>query len=169
MQMHGAAHQSAAAWAWKARPRACSHGRNHMQSTSSFLQIACVDYRQWWWTRSCLKHLYQRLSKACRRRRNANAGVLHRSDLGFCVSLPTGDNRASMAHAATGRGSTSCNEADHRLFPAALALVFEELRRVPFGRAADFADYHDRGGLGITQKHIQHVDEIGALDRIAAD
>src|ERR1700739_3719805 len=113
MQIDGAVHQSATIARWKARPRACSHERNHMQSTSSLLRIACVDYRQWWGTRSSLQHLYQRLSKASRRLKNAKAGVLHRSDLRFCVSPPTEDNRASVAHAAAGRGSTSCNEADY--------------------------------------------------------
>src|ERR1700742_4302479 len=74
-----------------------------------------------------------------------------------------------MAHAPAGRGGDAGNEADHRLLAAALGLVLEELRRILLGRAADLADHDDRGGLLIGQEHFQHVDEFGALDRVAAD
>jgi hypothetical protein len=38
-----------------------------------------------------------------------------------------------------------------------------------FGRTADFADHDDRFGFIIVQEQIEHVDELGALDRVAAD
>src|SRR4026207_1462879 len=37
------------------------------------------------------------------------------------------------------------------------------------GGAADLPDHHDRGRLGIGLEEPQHVDEVGAGDRIAAD
>ena len=68
-----------------------------------------------------------------------------------------------------GRGGAAGDEADHRLLAAALRLVLDELRRVLLGRAADLADHHDRLGLVVGQEHFEHVDELGALDRVAAD
>ena len=52
---------------------------------------------------------------------------------------------------------------------ALLRLVLEELRGVFFGRAADLADHDDRLGLGVGEEHFEHVDVLGALDRVAAD
>src|ERR1700685_1012344 len=61
------------------------------------------------------------------------------------------------------------DETDSRFLPSARSFVLEEFRRVFLGRAANFAD-HDNGlGRFIGQKHFQDLDEIGALDRIAAD
>src|SRR6202171_3005802 len=121
------------------------------------------------WTRSSLQHVDQRLSKPCRRSRNANAGGFHRSDLGCGIPLAAGDDRSGVAHAAAGRGGASGNEADHRLLAAALGLVLDELRGVFFRGAADLADHDDGFGRRIGQEQFKHGDEIGALDRIAAD
>src|SRR5665213_243091 len=74
-----------------------------------------------------------------------------------------------MAHAPARRRSAPGNKADHGLLAAALGLVFEKLRGVLLGRTADFADHHDRLRLRIAQEHLQHRDELGALDRVAAD
>ena len=68
-----------------------------------------------------------------------------------------------------GRRGAAGDEADHGLLAAALGLVLEKLRGVLFGRAADLADHHDRLGLRVGEEHLQHGDEFGALDRIAAD
>jgi hypothetical protein len=48
-------------------------------------------------------------------------------------------------------------------------LVLDELRRVFLGRAADLADHDDRLGSRRRQEQFEHVDEVGAVDRIAAD
>ena len=48
-------------------------------------------------------------------------------------------------------------------------LVGEELRRLLLGLAADLADHDDRLGLVVGQEELEHVDEVGAVDRIAAD
>src|SRR5690606_36805698 len=58
---------------------------------------------------------------------------------------------------------------DHRLLATALGFVLEELSRIFFSRAADFTDHDDRLGFVVGQEHFQHVDELGALDRVAAD
>src|SRR5215467_13501794 len=74
-----------------------------------------------------------------------------------------------MAHATPGRRRAAGNEADHRLLAPALGLVLEELRCVFLGRSADLADHDDRPGCFISKKHLQHGDEVRALDRVAAD
>src|SRR6201994_1940149 len=74
-----------------------------------------------------------------------------------------------MAHAAAGRGSDAGDESDHRFLAAALGFVLDELGGVFLGRTADLADHDDRGGLVVGQELLQHVDELGALDRVAAD
>ena len=47
--------------------------------------------------------------------------------------------------------------------------ALEEIGRVLLGAAADLADHDDAFGLGIAEEHLQAVDEVGAVDRIAAD
>ncbi len=74
-----------------------------------------------------------------------------------------------MAHAAARRRRTAGDEAGHRLLAATLGFVAQELGGVFFGRAADFADHDDRLGGFVGQEHFQDVDELGALDRVAAD
>ena len=74
-----------------------------------------------------------------------------------------------MAHAAARRGGAAGDEADDRLAAAALRFVGEELRGVLLGAAADLADHDDRLGLVVGEEHLEHVDELGALDRVAAD
>ena len=85
------------------------------------------------------------------------------------VALAAGDDRAGVAHAAAGRRGPAGDEADHRLLAAALGLVLEELRGVLLRRAADLADHDDRVGRLVVEKQLEHVDEIHALHRIAAD
>src|SRR3546814_5916948 len=41
--------------------------------------------------------------------------------------------------------------------------------RLLLGRTADLADHDDALGLVVGQEHLQHLDEVGAVDRIAAD
>ena len=68
-----------------------------------------------------------------------------------------------------GRRGAAGDEADDRLGAAALRLVLQELRRVLLGLAADLADHDDRLGLVVGEEQFERVDEIHALDRIAAD
>src|SRR5690606_16852624 len=87
--------------------------------------------------------LHQRLSEPRRRRRNLDACPLHRLDLAFRAALATGDNRAGMAHGAAFGRRTARDEAGHRLLPAALCLVENELCGILLGGAADLADHDD--------------------------
>uniref|UniRef100_A0A0N5A4I4 NAD-specific glutamate dehydrogenase n=1 Tax=Parastrongyloides trichosuri TaxID=131310 RepID=A0A0N5A4I4_PARTI len=104
-----------------------------------------------------------------RRRRDADARGLHRSDLGFRIALAARDDGAGVAHGAALGRRAARDEAGHRLLTALLGFVDQELGGVFFSRAADFADHDDRLGFIVGEEHFQHVDELGALDRIAAD
>ncbi len=110
--------------------------------------------------------LHHRAAERGRAFGDVDAGRTHRLDLGRRGVAPAGDDRAGMAHAPPGRGGDAGDEADDRL----LHLVArEELGGVLLGAAADLADHDDRLGLGVGQEHLQHVDEVGALHRVAAD
>src|SRR5262249_35622483 len=61
------------------------------------------------------------------------------------------------------------DKANHRLGAAALGLRFYEFRRVLLGRAANFPDHDDGVGGRVGKEHFKHRDELGSLDRIAAD
>src|SRR5665213_1485837 len=98
-----------------------------------------------------------------------NSSRFHRCGLGTGVTLAAGDNRAGVTHAAPGRCGYPGDKTDRRLLAAALGFVLEELGGIFLGRTADLADHHDRGGLGVRQEHFKYSDELGALDRIAAD
>ena len=100
---------------------------------------------------------------------DGNSSRFHRRDLALGVALAARDDRAGMAHAAARRRRAAGDEADDRLLAPALRLVGEELRGVFLGAAADLADHDDRLGLVVGEEHLEHVDELGALDRIAAD
>src|SRR5688572_27414493 len=100
---------------------------------------------------------------------DGNSSRLHRRDLRFRVALAARDDGAGMAHAAARRRGAAGDEADGRLFAPALGLIGEELRGILLGAAADLANHDDALGLVVGQEHLEHVDEFGALDRVAAD
>ena len=76
-----------------------------------------------------------------------------------------GDDGAGVAHAAARRRRLAGDEGDDRL----VHVVADELRRLLLGRAADLADDDDGVGVGVVLEEAQGVDEVGAVDRIAAD
>src|SRR5690606_28610327 len=51
----------------------------------------------------------------------------------------------------------------------ALGFALEELGRIFLSRTTAFTDHDARLGFAVGQEHFQHVNEVGALDRIAAD
>src|SRR6202049_1457754 len=53
--------------------------------------------------------------------------------------------------------------------PRLASLLRNSGASTPPPRPADLADHDDRLGCRIAEKHLQHVDELGALDRVAAD
>src|SRR5437879_2666546 len=115
------------------------------------------------------KHFDQSVADLRRRGRHLDTGPLHRGGLGFRVALAARNDRAGVAHAAAGWGGAARDEADHRLLAAFLGLVDQELRRVLFRGATDFADHHDRLGLRIGEEEFQAFDEVHSFDGIAAD
>src|SRR5215217_4128014 len=116
-----------------------------------------------------LQNFGQGLAEPCRRWRHRDARRFHGGNLRLGVTLAARNDGAGMAHAAARRRGASGDEADHRFLAAALGLVDEELRGVFFPRAADLADHHDRLGGLVGEQHLQHIDELCALHRVAAD
>src|SRR5713226_1052530 len=94
-----------------------------------------------------------------------DAGGLHGGHLLGCGPLAAGDDRAGVAHAAAGRRGLAADETDNRFGDVSL----DEGGGLFLGGAADLADHHDRGRVRIGLEELQHVDEVGAVHRIAAD
>src|SRR6266849_1439455 len=111
----------------------------------------------------CLKHF---LAQGGGRIRDPDARRPHGVDLELGGVLTAGDHGAGMAHATARRSGAAGDEADHGL--AGLGFP-DELRALDLGVAADLADHDDALGLGIGDEHLQALDEVGAVHRIAAD
>src|SRR5580700_349174 len=71
-----------------------------------------------------------------------------------------------MPHPPPRRRSGAGNETDHRLFAAR---GFYQRGAFLLGGAADLANHHDRLGLVVGEKHLQYVNKIEPVNRIAAD
>jgi hypothetical protein len=80
-------------------------------------------------------------------------------------ALAAGDDGAGVAHALAGRGGGAGDEARDRLLHVGLDVLGGAL----LGAAADLADHDDAVGVGSALKSSRHVDEVGAVDRVAAD
>src|SRR3569623_1880237 len=97
--------------------------------------------------------------------RHAHASRFQCRDLVLRATLAAGDDGAGMAHAFAGRRGDAGNIGHHRLAhtgPDVIGCVF-------LSRAADFTDHNDALGLTVLLEQLEAVDEMGALDRIAAD
>ncbi len=101
-----------------------------------------------------------------RRGGDMDARALHGLDLFLGAALAASDDRPRMAHATARRRGEPGDEADRGFLDLGL---LEELGGLFFRRAPDLADHDDGLGLGVTQEQVQAVDEVGAVDRIAAD
>src|SRR5262249_30132191 len=75
------------------------------------------------------------------------------------------DNRASVAHAASGRRGRASNETGDRFF----AVFLDPFSGFFFSRAADFANHDDALGLGVGAEHFDHLEMGGAIYWIAAN
>jgi hypothetical protein len=76
---------------------------------------------------------------------------------------------AGVAHASTWRCAQTGDERHDRLGMWSHVVGLEELGGLFLSRPADLADQYDALGLRIVQEHIQAVDEVGAVERIAAN
>src|SRR6185437_469649 len=71
-----------------------------------------------------------------------------------------------MAHAPTGRGGRACDKSDYRF---RVSRFDQEFGAVLFGAAADLADHDDGLGRVVAEEQRQRIDEVRAVDGIAAD
>src|SRR3569833_953770 len=95
----------------------------------------------------------------------AHTRRLERGDLVLRAALAARDDRARMAHAFAGRRGDA-GDIGHQRFAHAGLDVF---RGLFLGRAADLADHDDALGLAILLDEFYTIDEIRALNRVAAD
>jgi hypothetical protein len=94
-----------------------------------------------------------------------DAGGAERVELGLGGALAARDDGAGVAHPLARGGGDAGDEADDGLLDVGL----DEGGAVFLGRAADLADHDDALGLGVLVEEGEAVDEVGAVDRVAAD
>jgi hypothetical protein len=102
-------------------------------------------------------------------RTESRVACFQRLDLVFRAALAAGDHAPAWPMVRPGGAVRPAMKPDGR-FPTALFLfIGQELRGIFFGRAADLTDHDDGGGFIVAKEHLQHVDELGALHRVAAN
>src|SRR5262249_4455045 len=74
-----------------------------------------------------------------------------------------------VAQAPAGRCGATGDAPLHGRFPAAFGFVGDKLSAVFLGRATNLTNHDDPLGRFVGQEHRQHVDDLGALDRVPAD
>src|SRR5271169_1072483 len=112
------------------------------------------------------QHLVHRRADGGGRFRDHDSGALQRLHLVAGAAFAAGNDRAGMAHAPARRCGAAGDEPDDRLFPARR---FQKIGTVLLRTAADFANHDDRLGLVVGEKHLEDLDEVRAVDRIATD
>src|SRR5271165_1589023 len=96
---------------------------------------------------------------------HVNSGGLHGLDLLLRGSLPAGNDRSGVAHAASRRRSLPGDESDDRL----AHILLDEVSRRLLGIAANLADHDDGFRLGVLIEEVNTIHEVGADDRVAAN
>src|SRR6185295_18414157 len=109
--------------------------------------------------------LRNRLAQIRRTLHRAHTRTLQRLELVRSSPFTTRHNRACMAHALACRRGDARDVGNHWLGD----VLLDEVGRRLFIRAADLADHDDAFGLRIVLEAREHVDEIHAAHRIAAD
>src|SRR5215471_6677661 len=94
-----------------------------------------------------------------------NAGGVHRGVFVFCGALAPGNDRACMAHAASGRSGLAGDEADDRLLHVGFDPVGSGLLRI----AANFANQNHSMRVGIFVEEFDRIEERSTDNGIAAD
>lgn len=98
-----------------------------------------------------------------------DARPLQRVDLVLGTALAARNDGTSVAHATTRGRSETGDERDHRLGLDALVVLQQVFGGLLLSNSADLADHDDALGLGIAQEDLQAVDEVGAVEGVAAD
>ena len=109
--------------------------------------------------------LAKKSAKEERARRDADPAALHRRDLISGAPFAATDDRASVAHATSGRCGGPCDKANDGLLHIRRDPLCSLLLCIP----SNFADHDDRLGLIILVEGAEDVDEIGPVDRVPAD
>src|SRR6185437_1781805 len=101
-----------------------------------------------------------------RKRGKGKQSVFHlRRERGRGGALATRDDGSGVAHALARRRRRTRDERDHRLGDVFL----DEFGSLFLGAAADLADHDDAFGLLVVLEQLEAIDEVHAVDRIAAD
>src|SRR5690554_3915833 len=100
-----------------------------------------------------------------RRARDGDTGCFHGLELLFGRAFATGDDRAGVTHALSGRGRGAGDEARHGLAHVGLY----PCRGFFFSRATDLANHDDGFGVGVVLEKFERVDEVHAVDRVTTD
>ena len=129
------------------------------------LCLKCVAWslQPIWLTTHCFQHGFAKPSWAFA---HGDAGLAESLELRFRCSLAASDDGTCMAHPLTGRGCGTRDKTNHGFGGLGLAI---ELRRLFFRRPADFTDHDDALGFIVGQEQLQAINEVGAVDRIAAN
>ncbi len=106
------------------------------------------------------------LTDVCDGVSDGDAGRVERCNLVGCRALAAGDDRACMTHALARRRLTAGDKRGHRLV---LHILLNPLRGILLCGTADLADDEDGVGVGVILEELQRVDEVRALDGVAAD
>src|SRR5450759_4070215 len=114
---------------------------------------------------SAAEDLLQRLAHERGGVRDVDAGLLQRLHLLAGRALAARDDRASVTHPAPGRRRPPRDERDDGL----LEVRADPGRGFLLGAPADLADHDDGLRLGVVAEERERVDEVRAVDRVAAD
>jgi len=90
---------------------------------------------------------------------------LHGIDLSLGRAAAAADDGAGVTHAAPRRGGEPGDKAHHRFGD----LLLDKSGRLLLGVPTDLAHHDDAGGGVVGLEGLQAVDEVGAVDRVAAD
>src|SRR5258708_732535 len=108
---------------------------------------------------------FQQLDEVHRTSCDADSGLLERFDLFRRRPRGSGDDGSRVSHAPAWWRGLSCYETDDGF----RHVLRDELRRLLLIAATDLTHHRNRARVGILLERREAVDEIGAVDRVAAD
>lgn len=96
-----------------------------------------------------------------------DACLLHSPDFAGCITLTLLDYGTSVTHPAFGRGSEACDEAHHWL--VLLVVLLQPVASQLFRLSSDFADHYDALSLGVHNKLLKNIDEVGTIEGVPSN